>query len=457
MKILIAVHHFPPRYTGGAEWRAYRTAAALQARGHSVRVVCVERVDAGTGDGVSWEDGVYERVAVRRLSFNLTAAPDPSRWEYDNVWIGDHLQGWLDADQPDILHMIGGYLLSGRTLRVAQERRIPTVLSLTDFWFLCPRITLLRADKHLCTLPVPGAACARCQGEEKRRYRWPGRVAPRLMDAFWRGQQTPIRSVEARRAFLLQTLNQVDRIVSPSQFMLRTHVEAGVVPKRIGFSRQGHDFPGLKPELLEKAPGAVLRVGYLGQIDWLKGVHVLFEAVRQMPGAPLAVRVYGDTRPFPDYVRQLRRLAAGDGRLELAGRYPRAELSRVLQGLDVVVVPSVWYENSPNSILEALAHRTPVIASDLGGMAELVQDGQNGLLFAPGDPASLARQLQRLLDDPSLLGKLRAGIRPIKTLAEEMDELEEVYRAVGGVRQGARPNQMIEANDNVKAQAQEEK
>jgi hypothetical protein len=118
--------------------------------------------------------------------------------------------------------------------------------------------------------------------------------------------------------------------------------------------------------------------------------------------------------------------------LELAGVYRRQEVSRVLRELDVIVVPSLWYENSPNAILESFAHRTPVVASDLGGMTELVREGENGLLFAPGDADDLARQLRRLLDDPHVLSTLRAGISPVKSVAQEMDELDEIYRAVVG-------------------------
>jgi len=98
--------------------------------------------------------------------------------------------------------------------------------------------------------------------------------------------------------------------------------------------------------------------------------------------------------------------------------------------LDVVVVPSLWYENSPNVILEAFAHRTPVIVSDLGGMAELVEEGVNGLCFPPGEAASLATALRRLIEEPGLLARLRAGIKPVKTVAEEMTELQAIYRAV---------------------------
>ncbi|NLE43832.1 MAG: glycosyltransferase family 4 protein [Chloroflexi bacterium] len=430
MRVLIAVHHFPPRYTGGAEWRAYRTAAALQARGHKVRVVCVERIDAGPAEGVGWEDEVYDGVVVRRLSFNLAAAPDPFRYEYDNPWIGDHMQALFDEYRPDVFHLISGYLMSGRVLWVAHQYGIPTAVTLTDFWFLCPRISMLRSDGRICALPVDATACARCLAEEKRRYRIPGHIAPGLVNAVLRLEKTQIRNVEARAHFLHDVLGHVDAVISPSLFLRAVFVDVGVDPKRVIFSRQGHDFPDVAREAQVVEPRTALRVGYAGQIAWHKGVHVLLEAARQLPDAPLSVRVYGDPTPFPKYTASLQRILERDERLDLGGVYRREEVSRVMGGLDVIVVPSLWYENSPNAILEAFAHRVPVIASNLGGMAELVRDGENGLLFEPGDAGDLAQRLRQVVDDPDLLPMLRAGIGPVRSVAEEIDELEGIYRSV---------------------------
>jgi glycosyltransferase involved in cell wall biosynthesis len=432
MKSVVAVHQFPPRYASGAELRAYRTAAWLRDHGHDVRVVCVEAIDIGDGDGLTFEDETYEGLPVLRLSFNLAAAPNPFRWTYDNPWIGVYLRGYLDRFRPDLLHLISGYLMSGSTLRVASDLGIPTVVTLTDFWFLCPRITLLRSNGRLCVPPFDAVTCARCLGEEKRRYRIPGRIVPALMDVLWRRQRNRVAQIQARRTFLAETLDRVDAIISPSRFLRDLFVEAGIGGERIVFSRQGRDFPSLTPDLLEKTSAARLRVGYIGQIAPHKGAHTLFEAVRRLPGAALDVKVYGDATRFPNYVRRLRRMTWRDSRLSLAGVYERTQMSRVLQGLDVVVVPSIWYENSPNVILEAFAHRTPVVASDLGGMAELVRHGENGLLFPPGDADCLAQQLRRLMEDPHILSDLRAGIGPVKSVAQEMDELLEIYRLVTG-------------------------
>ena len=89
-KIIIAVHHFPPTFKGGAEWRAHRTAKWLQAHGYTVKVVCVESVDDANTSTLSWVDDTYDTISVRRLYLNMTDAPSPSKWEYNNTWIKNH-------------------------------------------------------------------------------------------------------------------------------------------------------------------------------------------------------------------------------------------------------------------------------------------------------------------------------------------------------------------------------
>jgi len=157
----------------------------------------------------------------------------------------------------------------------------------------------------------------------------------------------------------------------------------------------------------------------------------LFLACRKLPTNRFIVRAYGDTSHFPQYVKHLKELIAADDRFELVGAFQGQDSLRdIFQNLDVIVVPSIWYENSPNAILEAFVHHTPVIASNLGGMAELVQQGINGMLFETGNAEDLARQLRQLFDDPELIHKLRNGIRPVKSVTQEMDELESIYNRV---------------------------
>src|SRR5258705_5157431 len=134
MKIVIAVHHFPPRYKAGAELRVYDAAIWLQQQGHQVYVICIEYIDRGPDEGLIWEDTEYDGIPVRRLSFDLAKAPDKFRWEYDNPWIEQHLSHYLAQLKPDVFHLFSGYLMGPGAVRAAKTLGIPFVITLTDFW-----------------------------------------------------------------------------------------------------------------------------------------------------------------------------------------------------------------------------------------------------------------------------------------------------------------------------------
>src|SRR6476620_2515122 len=119
MRILIAVHGYPPTHTGGAERRAARTARQLVARGHEVRVFCVEST-AATEPALHWADTTEGAIVVRRLSFNPAAGPTPFQSGYDNPAIARALTAFIREWQPDLVHLFSGYLLSASVVRVAK-------------------------------------------------------------------------------------------------------------------------------------------------------------------------------------------------------------------------------------------------------------------------------------------------------------------------------------------------
>lgn len=428
MRVLVGVHHLPPNHFGGAEREALVSARGLQQRGHDVRLVCVEHIDRGPVDGVRWVDDSYEGLAVRRLEMDLLNAPQRDRLEYDNRWIGEHVEQMLRDDRADVFLLKGGYLLSGSVLQAARRAGVPSIVRLTDFWFLCRRITMLRSDGSLSRPPIDPAVCARCLGEESRRYRWPGSVAPLAMRAYWRLRRAPRERLRARLEFLRRQLEGAAAILSPSQFLANVYADAGIDPGKLHFTRQGVDVPAALPRWTRADR---LRLGYLGQMTPIKGVDVLLRALRRLPSARLSLDLYGSMGHSPRYAHDLSALAQGDERIAFRGRYQdHGGLTAVLADLDAIVVPSIWWENCPTVILEAYAHGVPVIASDLGGMAELVRHDESGLLFRPGDPVDLATQIARLAADPSLLEVLRAGVPPVKTTDEMIDEIEDLCARV---------------------------
>ncbi len=432
MKILLAVHHFPPNFTGGAEWEAYRIAFHLMNRSHQVRVLCVEQVTNSQENTILWKDDFINGIPVRRLFLTMNSSNGEfTRDEFDNPLIAEHIKEFLQEYCPDIFHLISGYLMTGSSLRVIQEKGIPTILTLMDFWFLCRRITLYRSDGRLSQPPIHAENCVQCIGEENTGYNFLGKMFPMIMAQYWKGQKSHIRLFEDRMRFLINTLNSVDVIISRSRFMKEIYEDEGVEPERIILSRQGLDIGHFQNNNLDEIRlNEKLRIGYSGQIAPVKGVHILIKAVKLIRDPRLEVKIYGNVTSFPKYTEQLMQMAKNDSRIQFAGMFSREDLVNVMNNLDVIVVPSLWYENSPNVILEAFATQTPVIASDMGGMAELVKHQENGLLFKIGDAEALAEQLSLLIDDPTLLGCLRRGIEPVKSIENEIDDLEKIYNSL---------------------------
>jgi glycosyltransferase involved in cell wall biosynthesis len=430
-RILIGVHHFPPHHVGGAEWRAHRTARHLLAQGFDVRVVAVEHVDRGPRGGVTYSDETYDGVPVRRLAFDRRLLADNFVAEYRNEWLGAHLTELMHAWTPALFHLISGYLLTGSALEAAYSAHVPAVISLTDFYFLCRRLTLWRSDGQLSTVPPDARTCARCLAEERPRVRWLARKLPAASAWFWRLQTRWGERFTARQTYLMPLLAQAGALISPSRFLAETLIAAGAPRETMVVLRQGHDLLGGPAIAAGWTPSHRLRLAYAGQISEHKGLHVLVEAIRLVPDLDLSLAIYGDPDRFPDYAARVHRLAGDDPRISWRGAFRGTDaLLAAMAEADVSVVPSVWYENSPNTILEAFACGRPVVASRLGGMAELVTDGVNGLTFPAGDAAALADRLRRLVSEPEVLPRLRSGIPAVKTVADEVAELLNVYRAV---------------------------
>ena len=159
-----------------------------------------------------------------------------------------------------------------------------------------------------------------------------------------------------------------------------------------------------------------------------KSPAIAVDAVLQTEGQ-LRLDVHGpDQEPaFADYIGAMKERAATDSRIAVRGPYDQSKISEIMAETDVVIVPSTWYENTPFVSLEAFEAGVPVIASDLGGMAELIDEGKNGFTFKAGDPADLARVLRRCIDNPQMLKSL-APTRP-GTIADNYDAFLDAYRA----------------------------
>jgi glycosyltransferase involved in cell wall biosynthesis len=431
MRIVIATHHYPPTYLAGVELLTQRLARWMAQRGHQVEVVCVEEIDALEPLMVRTE--LEDGVQIHRLGLQLTGQPDPLAVRHRDDALRNWFADYLRRVEPHVFHSQSSYVISASLIDAAKLVGVPVVASLHDYWYLCPRITLLRSDGSRCDAQVTAADCARCLMRDRAR----GRLLERVHLAI-RHPDLEARLVE-RQNHLDSVLRSVDQILTPALLTYELLLARGYDPSRVRLVRQGLRAPPARVPIATTHRDG-LRVGYLGQFVHHKGVHVLVEAFGYLSaGRGVSLVLFGDETRFPSYSKRLRRMANQMRGVDFAGVFRNDEVWSVLNQMDVLVVPSLWYEISPLVILEAFAAGVPVIASDLRNMNYQVRNEMDGLLFKAGDALDLSRQLQRLMDDPHLLPTLRRGIQPVHKLDDELREIESIYGELAARDRNALP------------------
>jgi glycosyltransferase involved in cell wall biosynthesis len=233
-----------------------------------------------------------------------------------------------------------------------------------------------------------------------------------------------MRLTAARRVF-----QQIDLFVAPSPSMAREFERLGIDPAKIRTS----DY-GFVPLLRGSRNGddgsrRPLRIGYVGTLVWHKGAHVLLEAVRGLPAGGYQVKIFGNPDVSPDYVADLHARAAGLP-IQFMGPFERNRIAEAYAAIDVLVVPSLWLENSPLVIHEAFMAGIPVVGARIGGIADLVEEGRTGLLYEPASAVALEAALRGLIENPARLKDmaLLARMLPrIKSIADDAREWEDRY------------------------------
>ena len=455
MRIALPVHAFPPRSVAGVEVYTLRLARALRARGHEVLVVAAAHDLGATPYSVrrrrTGEIDVAEIVSVH--------AAGTLRATYDDDEIVRAAEPVLREFRPDCVHFQHLLNLSAGLAPAAKALGAAVFLTLHDYWLSCPRDGLrMRADLSVCET-VDHATCSTCLRESpylvpaaQRRLSRAARalgagaqlhrlhdLAPRATEALLgllRRASPPsaglVEELDRRALRLRECLEAVDVFLAPTAFAGARAVEFGVPAGRVRRCAYG----GVEPPLLPRRPGARRRFGYVGTIAPHKGVHLLVEAFRGVEGQDLRLEIHGSLAVQPGYAAALQRAARGDERIRFHGPFAEGGQAERHRALDVLVVPSVWWENSPLTLLEALAHGVPVVAAATGGVPELFTEGEGGLLFPAGDVAALRARLE----DVARGRRLAEGLAPLplRTVGEGADELVSLYRAALDAGRGAR-------------------
>lgn len=446
MRILHAIHDFLPRHRAGSEIYAFELARELSRRA-DVFVLAAEYDPATAHGTIRWRS--YEGLTVVEIVNNWQFRSFDETYTSDRI--NAQLSHVLDATAPDVLHVHNLLNLSFDLPRLARERGIRTVATLHDYTLVCPsggqRVHV--AESHVCE-SIDADRCARCFAESvfsrqmtaarlaKGRGGWllanAGRriyrLAPSLTASAIRSMEAaPIEPADIRRrlAAARQVFDAFDLVVAPSSALAEEFRRFGVSADRMHVSDYG--FNSTSTELDQRRPRVgPLRIGFVGTLVWHKGVHVLIEAAGGLLGS-FDVYIHGATNVFPEYAAALTQAAAGKP-IRFRGGFERERVPDIYRDLDVLVVPSLWPENSPLVIHEAFMHRLPVVAARVGGVPELVHHEVNGLLYDAFSVASLRASLQRLVDDRALVDSLAARAPSVKSIAQDAREWEARYQRV---------------------------
>ncbi|HYC23323.1 MAG TPA: glycosyltransferase [Candidatus Bathyarchaeia archaeon] len=427
MRIAQVIALYRPEFQGGATLVCQRLAGALAARGHEVAVFS-GRTTASEGLGAVRSEAV-DGIPTWRVNVGGAFLPW-SRENYDNPVASESFREFLDGFRPEVVHAHSIQGLGVGIVRAAAEAGIPTVVTMHDWWWLCPCLFRLSPAGRLCP-PI---------------VRHPGR--PGGMDPRCAAEQ-PGFDFATRRVLVERALERVARILTPSGYLRDSLIANGFDAQRIAVvengiaavapprgsdavARDGALVPDAAPADADGHPRVrFVFVGGAGNRE--KGLDVLLDALRRLPRDGWRLDAYAVTAEEAGGALSL----CGD-RLVCHPPFPPQRLDEVLAGADAVVIPSRMRESFSLVAREALARGLAVVAADSGGPEEVVREGVNGLIVPSGRPGPLAAALRRLIDDRQLLARLRAADPPrFATPAEQAEATEAHYQEIARIHQDA--------------------
>ncbi|WNO06247.1 glycosyltransferase family 4 protein [Rhodoferax mekongensis] len=381
--------HNAYQHKGGEDTVMEAEVALLRSKGHEVEL--------------------FTRHNDAITSMSKVAAAANTVWAKD---VASDFENTVRTFRPDVVHVHNTFpLISPAIYWVVTRLRVPVIQTLHNFRLMCPQAMFLRNGKVcedcLGTVPWRGAARGCYRGSVLQSTVLAGMVTVHRAMGTWQ--------------------NKVTRYIALNEFCRGKFIEGGLPAERIAIKPNFVDF---------EPPAPAARQGFLfvGRLSSEKGVDVLVNAQRQLAGSTLRVAGTGPDAPLLNEVPGLTALGA------LQMEQVRHEMSAAM----AMVLPSIWYENFPRTLVEALGCGLPVIASRIGALAELVKDGETGLLFEPGNADDLAQKMRWAMANPEAMAsmghKARKQYEAEFTAERNYQQLIEIYEsAIAEVKAGLNP------------------
>lgn len=421
MKIAFFVHCFFPDHFYGTETYTLELARNYKSLGHEVTVVSA--IFQGEPTAIDLVTR-YEYQGIPVVCIDKNRIPHTrvkeTYYQYEMYLV---LERILKEIEPDVVHVTHLINHTSVLLEVTAALGIPTYATFTDFFGFCLNNKLEMADGTLCRGPSANRSnCVACYLKDAARNpredvwirlsktpataKWIAQAALYGRRLPWvRGGQLDglIEDIISRPNTLIELYKREYRgAVAPTRFLKEAYEANGIsVPMNVVWFGVDID-RSAKPARLS---GHVPVIGFIGQIAPHKGADLLIDAYLRLPEKTAELRIYGPDNQDPEYMSLLMSKAK-EGHIRFLGTFANEQMAEVLKDIDLLVIPSRWYENSPLVLLNALATHTPVLVSGVAGMTEFVVSGVSGEYFQRGSVDDLESKLRSLLQQPDLLASL---------------------------------------------------
>jgi glycosyltransferase involved in cell wall biosynthesis len=438
LKILHVPYTYRPDSIGGTEIYVEALALELQSKYGARSIICAP---AGESSAYSVKSIEVRRFAVQGAGFSVSyvyGSGDPTA--------AANFARIVQSEEPDVVHMHA--LTAAASMLVAEEvklRGLPLVFTYHTPTVTCQRGNLLRWGHIPCDGRMLVARCASCTLHGRGLSRVASTLVGHLPVAAGRALAhrglsgsywTALRMselTEQHHSMVRRVMELADAIVAPSQWVIDLLKLNGVPAEKLVLSRQGLSFPRVPPRTRTPASDARLRVAFFGRLHPTKGIHVLAEAMSLIPDAPVDLDIFAipESSAASDYQRRILDAAAKDARIRLRDPVESDGVVATMSEYDLIAIPSQWLETGPLVVLEAFAAGIPVIGSDLGGIAERVQPGINGLVVPAGSAEAWAQALARLAKNRDELEAMRRNVTAPRSMGEVATEMHDLYLALG--------------------------
>lgn len=423
MRILQVVHDFLPEATGGTEVYTYELSRELSKK-HEVMLFFGKREWQKENENLV-EEGEYDNIPYTAVFTNSSE----KYTTLSNQRINRQFNKIIEKFQPDIIHFQHLLGLGLDLIDVGKKYHIPMVMTTHDYFLICSFAHLINGKKNVCNNYHNPFNCINCfeiyLGYKIRKIAKCNitgivTIVKNIIKAFLN------RIISVKRYFIITNrkrrieslFEKIDLFISPSIILQKKLVERGIPKEKIIVLDSGINLDLFKN--INKNSSERVRIGFIGSLVDKKGIFVILDAFEGINNAVL--NLFGTA--IEATVQKINHM---NENIIFHGPFNHPEINNIFKNIDVLIVPSICMENSPLIIREAFATKTPVIASDIGGLSEMIRHGENGYLFKAGDSKGLKILINNIIDQPKIINKLTKNIKKPKSMNKNAEEMEKIY------------------------------